>query len=309
MRVAIAGMNEIQTSIMLELLTPIFRNVEVFGQEKIETGELATTGAHALIIDYSAESIMGYESVLQMIDKNEPRCVLSEQSLARMSHEERLVWRKKTIGEIVRLLPDYADEIKDLERNCAETDVWVVGSSSGGPAALTKLFSDLPPLPICIIVSQHMDSDSGLAHLRQVLSSRQQGWAVKLASDGAEVTPGVAYIVQRGTAIGIEGNRLKVFQEDAKNVPKPNINECIRALRRTTTKKIGYVILTGMGDDGTAAIKESKHRAIKVFAQEASECPCSSMPDALRKSGAVDASDTISGIASRMAEHYQLTAG
>lgn len=304
MRIAVASKSHIQIAIIVELFEPVFGKIEVFDQARFDDGSFAMTNAHAVIIDYSDDTIMENDAVLEMLDRDEPKCVLSEKNLYPLPHDERLAWRKKIVDEVLRLLPDLEDEIRLRESKGSGNDIWVIGSSSGGPDALTTFFSALPTLPISIIIAQHIGSDNGSASLQKVLSSRQSNWNIEIAQDGSPVRPGCAYIVQRDTALAIEGDRLSVSEYRLPNLPSPCINATIRALRRSTRKNIGYVILTGLGDDGAAAIKEAKSSAIKVFAQDANDCAARSMPDAARQANVVDESDTAKGIARRIAHHY-----
>jgi len=304
MRIAITSKSPIQAAIMAELFEPVFGQVEVIDQAAVDDGSLSMTSAHALIIDYSDGSIMEDETVLAMLDREEPKCVLSETNLYNLLYDERLAWRKKIVDEVVRLFPDFETEIKQRNAKSTGNDIWLVGSSSGGPDALTTFFSALPALPISIIIAQHIGSENGSVSLQKVLTGRQANWAVEIARDGTRLHPGCAYIVQRDTALSIQGDRIVVSECRLPNIPSPCINASIRSLSRSTKQLAGFVILTGLGDDGTAAIKEIRHSGVKVFAQSADDCAARSMPDSARKANIVDESDTAAGIARRLARLY-----
>lgn len=304
MRVAVASKNSVQISIFVELLEPVFGPITVFGQNEIDNGGFSRSDAHVLFIDYSDGSIMENEVVLEMIDKNEPKIILSEKNLYPLPHDERLAWRNRTVDEVVKLLPDYADEIHHAEATLSTNDIWLIGSSSGGPDALTKLFSNLPRLPISFFIAQHIGSDTGSAALQKVLSDRQGTWKIEIAADGIPLRPGYAYIVQRETSVSIDGDRLAVKPYVLPNMPSPCINATVRSLRRTITGNLGVVIMTGLGDDGTAALKEIKHKTLMVLAQEGDDCAARSMPDSARQANVVDESHTAIGLARRISKHY-----
>ncbi len=195
-------------------------------------------------------------------------------------------------------------EINQSQTALMGNDIWVIGSSSGGPDALTNFFTALPGLPISIILAQHIGSENGSLSLQKVLSSRQSKWKIEIAHDGMPLRPSHAYIVPRDNVVAVEGERLVVTEYKLPNMPSPCINASLRSMRRTATGKIGVAILTGLGDDGAAALKEIKQRTIMVLAQDGEECAARSMPDAARAAGVVDLSGTTVNLAKAIAKHY-----
>jgi chemotaxis response regulator CheB len=308
MRIGIATKNGTQAGIMVELLEPLFGQIRVYDEAALNSGDFLQCNEHALIIDYSVESIMEMDCIGEMLGRDEPKSILSERQLHPLQHDERLAWRKKIVAEVRKLLPDLAHEINTSKENAHGHDIWVIGSSSGGPDALTTFLSALPRLPISLLIAQHIASGDGSMSLLKVLNNRQAEWLVEIAADGMQMRPGRAYIVPRDTVVSVEGERLTVREARLMNPPSPSINATLRAVRRSATGGVGVVILTGQGDDGTAALKEIKHKTIMVLAQEASECASRSMPDAARQAGVVDATDYAAGIARRIATHYDVSA-
>lgn len=304
MRIGVATKNGTQAGIMVELLQPLFGDITVYDDAALESGLFSLSNDHIIIIDYSVPAIMDMDCVLEMLDKSEPKSILSETELYPLQHDQRLAWRKKIVDEISRLLPDLAAEINTSKQATQGNDIWLIGSSSGGPDALAKLLSSLPRLPIALIIAQHISSDSGSAALQKVLNGRQNGWIVELATDGMPIHPGHAYLLLRDTVVEVSGERLSTRSIQLPNQPSPSINASLRAIRRSKTGGMGVIILSGMGDDGTAALKEIKHKTLMVLAQEGSECAARSMPDAARAAGVVDESHTAEQIAKRLAKHY-----
>lgn len=304
MRIGIASKNGTQAGIIAELLQPIVTEVVVYDDAAMDNGDFMQSNAHVMIIDYSVGSIMDKECVMEMISRDEPKVILTEKQLYPLQHDERLAWRKKIVTEIARVLPDMASEINTSKETSQIHDVWIIGSSSGGPDALNTFLSALPQLPITLIIAQHIGSDSGSASLQKVLSNRQSRWVIEIGADGMQLHPGHAYIVPRDTVMSIEGGRMVTRHFQLPNQPSPSINATLRSIRRSTTGEVGVIILTGLGDDGTAALKEIKHKTILVLAQEAAECAARSMPDSARQAGVVDENYTAVGLAKRLAKCY-----
>lgn len=304
MRIGIATKNGTQAGIMVELLQPLFGEISVYDTAALEDGVFSQSNDHIIVIDYSEPSIMDLDCVLEMLDKSEPKSILSETQLYPLQHDQRLAWRKKIVDEITRLLPDLADEINTSKQATHGNDIWLIGSSSGGPDALAKFLTSLPSLPIALIIAQHISSDSGSASLQKVLNSRQNSWKVETATDGILLHPGYAYMVQRDTVVEVSGDRLSTRRIQLPNQPSPSINASLRSIRRSKTGGMGVIILSGLGDDGTAALKEIKHKTVMVLAQEGDECAARSMPDSARAAGVVDESHTAVQLAKRLAKHY-----
>lgn len=304
MRIGIATKNGTQAGIMVELLQPLFGEISVYDTAALEDGVFSQSNDHIIFIDYSEPSIMDLDCVLEMLDKSEPKSILSETQLYPLQHDQRLAWRKKIVDEITRLLPDLAAEINTSKQATHGNDIWLIGSSSGGPDALAKFLTSLPSLPIALIIAQHISSDSGSASLQKVLNSRQNSWKVETATDGILIHPGYAYLVQRDTVVEVSGERLSTRRIQLPNQPSPSINASLRSIRRSKTGGMGVIILSGLGDDGTAALKELKHKTVMVLAQEGDECAARSMPDSARAAGVVDESHTAVQLAKRLAKHY-----
>ncbi len=304
MRIGIATKNGTQAGIMVELLQPLFGEISVYDTAALEDGVFSQSNDHIIVIDYSEPSIMDLDCVLEMLDKSEPKSILSETQLYPLQHDQRLAWRKKIVDEITRLLPDLAAEINTSKQATHGNDIWLIGSSSGGPDALAKFLTSLPSLPIALIIAQHISSDSGSASLQKVLNSRQNSWKVETATDGVLIHPGYAYLVQRDTVVEVSGERLSTRRIQLPNQPSPSINASLRSIRRSKSGGMGVIILSGLGDDGTAALKEIKHKTVMVLAQEGDECAARSMPDSARAAGVVDESHTAVQLAKRLAKHY-----
>jgi len=80
MRIGIASKNGTQAGIMAELLQPIAGEVTVFDEAAIDGGSFMQSNAHVMIIDYSVDSIMEKECVMDMITRDEPKVILTEKA-------------------------------------------------------------------------------------------------------------------------------------------------------------------------------------------------------------------------------------
>lgn len=289
MRLGVVSTDSVQKSLIAEVLTPVFGAIEQYDLSDVNSG-LSSTGVHLLIVDFSDDAIIESEDVLSMLSRDEPVCLLNEVNLYPMTEGQRLAWRNKIINEIRKALPDFADEIQTPEEVRAKEklhDIWVLGSSSGGPQAIREFFGVLPTLPISIVLVQHISEAAFKTFVCRVVDSAPN-WNVVAAEDGLEALPGQIVCVPKDAYIQVSSGRFTLVPHNSQPSFNPSISASIRSICRSTPGKMGIIILTGMGDDGAAAIKEVSKRAISVMAQDAETCGAKSMPDSARATGLVN---------------------
>ncbi len=187
-------------------------------------------------------------------------------------------------------------------------DVVAIGSSTGGPAALSAVFSMLPgDIPVPVTITQHMPK-----LFVQSLASRlnkESKLTVQVAEDGMVFQPGHAYIAPG--EIHMEVVRKGVGLA-AKLVDGPKMHHCKPAVDRTfyalaklaPVVKTLAVVLTGMGADGADGGKKIREASGYVIAQDEASSTVWGMPGATVKAGAANdvlPLDQIAGAISRIA--------
>lgn len=147
----------------------------------------------------------------------------------------------------------------------------VVGTSTGGPSALEALLTALPSdFPFPIVVAQHMPAGF-TAPLAKRLNSICEIEVVEV-SHTALLRAGCAYI-GRGDADLVVSRRSDGLV--AKSVPAitsypwhPSTDRLVRtAMQHVDAKQIIGVLMTGMGDDGAAAMTELREKGGKTIAE------------------------------------------
>lgn len=310
MRVGIVSTNEVQKALFSELLTPLVGEIIFYDISHAKRGDLEISNAHILILDMSDPNVVDCEEVMDALVREEPICLLHEKDLYSMQPRERTAWRNRTIEELKKAVPDLANELdekKDDADNKNVPDVWVIGSSSGGPQALKEFFGELPRLPISIVLAQHMSVD-GFDHLLARVKILADGWSVHLAEDGMKVTSHSVYLVPRDKTVAMSGGVISLHQYSAQEV---SFNPCIDAVIRTVFEchpKVGVIIMSGMGMDGSGGIRSIKGKARMIMAQDHESSGAKSMPDSARNTGAVQYSAPPAGLAKKLAGLYNQTA-
>jgi two-component system chemotaxis response regulator CheB len=170
-----------------------------------------------------------------------------------------------------------------------------IAASTGGPAALATVLSGLAGLAAPVLVVQHMHPDfvDGLVTWME----RASALPVQLASHGAALRAGVVYIGPGDTHLKVDGNLRIVLDPEPATRHRPSADELFGSVAaRCGPAGIG-VVLTGMGDDGTAGLLALRARGGLTIAQDEASCAVFGMPRAARQAGAVATVVPVDGIA------------
>ena len=165
--------------------------------------------------------------------------------------------------------------------------------STGGPKALQQVIPKLPAnLDAPVIMVQHMPAGftASLASRLNDLSKVH----VKEAADGEIIQKGTVYIAPGGTQMRLvkKGREyaIAIFpDEPARTGLKPCADIMYESLLTSDFDDITCVVLTGMGGDGTAGIKQlNDKRNIYVIGQNAETCTVYGMPKVVYEAGRTD---------------------
>ncbi len=197
--------------------------------------------------------------------------------------------QKVTAGEPKRLNTGPTSKLRDAVRTC---DLVAIGSSTGGPPALEALLRALPSgFGPGVVIAQHMPA-TFTASLAERL---EDSCAVRVihAEHRMPVRPGFVYIAPGGQQMRVKsspaGYRLDIGSEPADALYKPSINELFSSVASAAGRRAFGVVLTGMGDDGTAGGREMHAAGASIVAQSYETCVVYGMPKAASEAGIADA--------------------
>lgn len=167
-----------------------------------------------------------------------------------------------------------------------------IGSSTGGPAALTKLLTNIPSkFPFPILIAQHMPPQF-TAMLAQRLSE-QTGHQVEEAKDGQVLKPSQILIAPGGYHMVIRRRRAEVIaclnQDAQENDCRPAIDPLFRSIAECYGSHSVGVVMTGMGKDGTEGAKMMKAKGAEILVQDEQSCVVWGMPNKVLEAGVADA--------------------
>ncbi len=169
-------------------------------------------------------------------------------------------------------------------------DLVAIGSSTGGPPALQQIFQNLASLPIPFVVAQHMPPSFTRLFAERV--NRLSDFEVKEAANGDRLEPGTVYIAPGGLQLEIErtneGLHARVLPSKPSELYAPSVDRLFSTASAACGDRLLAVVLTGMGDDGSKALREVKERGGRTIAESAESAIIFGMPAAAIKTGAVD---------------------
>ncbi|NLW06723.1 MAG: chemotaxis response regulator protein-glutamate methylesterase, partial [Clostridia bacterium] len=171
-------------------------------------------------------------------------------------------------------------------------EIVAIGTSTGGPAALTRVIGALPgDLPAGVVIVQHMPPGftAPLARRLNELSRLE----VREASAGDVVRPGLALLAPAGRQMLLQrrAGRVQVQLTDQAEIStpfKPAADVLFLSVAEIYGPRSLGVILTGMGNDGVRGLKAIKERGGQVLAQDKETSVIFGMPRAAIKAGVVD---------------------
>ncbi len=179
------------------------------------------------------------------------------------------------------------------ERAMAKTTekVIVIGASTGGTEAVRQILEALPQDSPGVVVVQHMPEGFTTAFAKRLNELCRIN--VKEAEDGDSVLRGHALIGpgNKHCLLKRSGARYYVEVRDGPLVARhrPSVDVLFRSATRYAGKNAVGVILTGMGDDGAAGMKEMFDAGAYTIAQDEKSCVVYGMPKiAVDKGGVVE---------------------
>ena len=147
----------------------------------------------------------------------------------------------------------------------------VIGSSTGGPQALQKVFTNLPAdFPVPIVVVQHMPPVFTAAFAERL--NHLSGLTVTEASEGVALEPASVYIAPGDRHVELTGGlaepRLRLSDAPPVFSHKPSIDVTLQSAVENFNDRMIAVLMTGMGRDGVAGMKAARERGGLTVAQD-----------------------------------------
>jgi two-component system chemotaxis response regulator CheB len=164
----------------------------------------------------------------------------------------------------------------------------VVGSSTGGPRALSVVLSGLPEdFPLPILIAQHMPPLFTPMLARHLQADTGRPCAE--ASHGGPIERGHTYVAPGDfhLEVGKRGERMVCLlnQGPPEHYCRPSVNPLFRTAANWYGSGVLAVMLTGMGEDGIEGTREVVAFKGRVVAQDQATSTVWGMPGAVVRGG------------------------
>ena len=219
--------------------------------------------------------------------KAEPKTILNTESNIESKTETQEELKKDAKKESKR-----GHKKDKITPNYGMEKIVVIASSTGGPKALAKVIPKLDAhIDAPIVLVQHMPEGftSSLAARLDEISHVK----VVEAVDGEPLSKGTVYIAKGGRHLKIlekDGQAvLKVYDGPAIVGLKPCADITIESLNNVNYKEMLFVVMTGMGQDGTKGLTALKNTIKKkIIVQDQKSSAVYGMPRAVANAGLAD---------------------
>lgn len=169
----------------------------------------------------------------------------------------------------------------------------VIGASTGGPPALTRLLSRLPAdLPMAVLIAQHMPEKFTKAFAERL--NRGSSFEVDEARDGEILVPGRALVAPGGTdlLVAVHDGRLhtRIFQGEPRKY-RPSVDALFQSAALSAPEVgvgVAAAVLTGMGADGREGIVALRKAGALTLAESQETAVIWGMPKEAIDTGRVE---------------------
>ncbi|TNM69365.1 chemotaxis response regulator protein-glutamate methylesterase [Streptomyces sp. NP160] len=172
-----------------------------------------------------------------------------------------------------------------------QASVLVIGSSTGGPEALTSVLPRLPrDLPVPVLLVQHMPPLFTAQFAARL--DRLCALDVVEATAGTVLRPGTVHLAPGDWHLTVttadREKRTVLTQDPPENFCRPAVDPLFRSVVDAYDGAVLAVVLTGMGSDGKLGAARVRAAGGYVIAQDKATSVVWGMPGAVTTSGSAD---------------------
>jgi two-component system chemotaxis response regulator CheB len=170
--------------------------------------------------------------------------------------------------------------------------VVLIGTSTGGPQALTRLLAAFPAtFPAPIVVVLHIPP--GYTESLSARLDAECALEVREASEGTVLRPGLAIVARAGMHLYLvnhAGRLLTHLDTEPKSaVHRPSVDVLFESAAQSVGSRALGVVLTGMGDDGLRGARAIVEAGGKVITEAEESCVVYGMPRVVKEAGLASA--------------------
>jgi two-component system, chemotaxis family, protein-glutamate methylesterase/glutaminase len=184
--------------------------------------------------------------------------------------------------------------------------VVAVGTSTGGPQALTRLLKAMPAdFPAPIVIALHIPA--GYTHELAKRLHDASAIDVEEASDGLELRPGLAIIARGGIHLTVvrrgDTALARLVEEPRSAAHAPSVDVLFGSAAEAFGAATLGVVLTGMGDDGLLGSRSIHEAGGQILTQTEESCVVYGMPRCVDEAGLSAAQASIEEMPGEIIRH------
>lgn len=185
--------------------------------------------------------------------------------------------------------------------------VIVLGSSTGGTTRIEEILSRLPADVPGIVIVQHMPLKYTTAFAERLNSKILLN--IKIAEQGERIVNGSVYIApgEKHCAVYSSGAKYYIQISDGPriNYHKPSVEHLFKSAAQNVGQNAVGIMLTGMGEDGSRAMKEMRDAGSYNIVQDEESSVVWGMPGKAVEYGAAHEVVPADQIAARLCDYLQ----
>lgn len=249
--------------VTMDIEMPVMNGIEAI--EHI----MAASAVPILVVTTQSDAQTAYDAVSMGALDLLPKPELSLDSAREFIRKVKLLSKIKVITHIrgKSALREPREILSALAPDKTTDRIIAVASSTGGPRALATILSGLPEkFPCPIVVAQHIPDGfvKGLVDWLGMFSKLQ----LKVAEHGDPLEAGVVYMARAESHMEVNGaKRIHMRERSPRDIYHPSCDVLLYSVARSYGRRGVGVILTGMGNDGAAGMKEIKKAGGATIAQ------------------------------------------
>lgn len=176
----------------------------------------------------------------------------------------------------------------------------VIGSSAGGPTALTTILAGLPmDFPASVVIVQHVDKQ--FAQGLTVWFATHTRLNVRVAAEGDRLESGQVYLAGRDRhLVMFSPTQLGYTSHPTNSSYCPSVDVFFRSVAKQWRGRAIGVLLTGMGRDGAEGLKALRDAGHHTIAQDKGSSAVYGMPKAAAELDAAKEILALDKIAARL---------
>lgn len=211
-----------------------------------------------------------------------------------------------TLATNAKAAPSTVRRVDDRRRSLTQSDVVVLGISTGGPQALRQLIPQLPadfPVPIVMVLHMPVGYTAMYADRLNAISALE----VVEAREGDLLRPGATFLAPAGRHVTLERQpdssvRVHLDLRPFDTQHRPSVDVLFRSAAEVYGPRVLGVVMTGMGSDGLLGAGYIKARGGRVVTEAESSCVVYGMPRSVDEAALSDRSVPLAQMAACIAE-------